>query len=294
MEAMNQPDLIVRQPTEPEMDRIRYLFRNVRLHPQARMLVAVRSRPIKRFIAAAAWWPEGTIGVFRLASQPGVTQPTVYDLLVSQVTECAKQAGLETLQNGEPLLDNSEWIEILKRNGFVYLRSERFFEVTGLQSWTRTMEIYKKYQNKIPTTWRTESIRQHTPEAILNLIDAYRLMPPSELRDYWRSDAALGFELEYSCILFDGPRPIGVLLVRQVQNTLCVDVRVVRAENRLLRSLGNIVLFYHIASRRDPYGPIHQLQFRGGATEHLETANLSGRMGGRELPARHFYSKKLL
>lgn len=128
IEEISPPDLTVREPAASEIDRAKYLFRNVRLRPQAHVLVAVRSRPIKRFVAAAAWWPKGTVGVFRLASLPGISLSTVCDLLVNQVMGCTKQTGLESLQNGEPLLDNSEWIEILRKNGFGYLRSERFLK----------------------------------------------------------------------------------------------------------------------------------------------------------------------
>jgi hypothetical protein len=214
-------------------------------------------------------------------------------LLIDRLSQRARMAGKESLQYGELLADNSEWIEILARQGFTLSRSERFFEVPALQSWTRTVEAFEKYKSKIPSGWRTESIRQHAPETIFELIAPYRLMPPEELRDYWRPDSAYGFELDLSSTLFDGPRPIGTFLARRVRDTLFVDVRVVRAENRLLASLGNICLLYHAANRRRPNEGINQLQFRGGATEHRETANLAMRMDGRELPPRHIFSKSL-
>lgn len=74
-----------------------------------------------------------------------------------------------------------------------------------------------------------------------------------------------------------------------MQDTLCVDVRVVQAENLLLRSLGNVCLFYHAVQRHGPNEGIHQVQFRAGATEHRETANLAMRMDGRELPLSRFF-----
>jgi len=293
MKESNLADLVIREPVPSELERAVYLFRNARLRPQARIFVAVRSRPVERFVAAAAWWSEWNVGRFQLACSPGVVRDEVCALLIDQVSQRARLAGNESLQYEDLLVDKSEWIELLERQGFIPLRSERFFEVPALQSWTRSVEAFEKYKSQIPSGWRTESIRRHSPETIFELIAPYRLMPPEELRDCWRVDSAFGFELDLSSTLFDGPRPIGAFLARRVRDTLCVDVRVVRAENRLLSSLGNICLLYHVAKRRRPDEGINRLQFRGGAAEHRETANLAMRMDGRELPPRHVFSKVL-
>jgi hypothetical protein len=284
-------DLIIREPTSAEFGRAAYLFRDVRLRSQTRILAAVRSRPVERFVAAAAWWPEGSVGHFQLASSPGSTRNEACALLVNQLLETARMSGLKSLQYGELLPDASEWIEFLKRHGFDLLRSERFFEVSGQQSWMRTMDSFEKYKAKIPSGWHTESIRHQAPETIFDLIQPYRLMPPSEMRDYWREDSPFGFELDRSSILFDGARPIGTFLARRIRDALCVDVRVVRVENKLLSALGNILLFYHAAVRQRPGAITRRLQFRGGAIERRETANLALRMGGQEMPSRHVYFK---
>jgi hypothetical protein len=70
-----------------------------------------------------------------------------------------------------------------------------------------------------------------------------------------------------------------------------VDVRVVKAANRRLRSLGNVLLLYHAARAHGPFYTVDTLCFRGGETEHRETANLAIRMGGRELPCRRVWGK---
>jgi len=293
MKESTLADLVIREPVPAELERAVYLFQNVRLRPQARIFVAVRSRPVERFVAAVAWWSEWNVGRFQLACSPGMIRDEVCALLIDQVSQRARIAGKQSLQYGELLADKSDWIELLARQGFSLLRSERFFEVPGLPAWTRTVEAFEKYKSKLPPGWRTESIRQHAPETILELIAPYRLMTPEELRDHWRADSAFGFELDLSSTLFDGSQPIGTFLARRVRDSLCVDVRVVRAENRLLDSLGNVCLLYHVAKRRRPDEGINHLQFRGGATEHRETANLAMRMDGRELPARHVFSKAL-
>jgi len=294
MNASSGTDLVIREPASSELGRAIYLFRNIRLRSKARILVAVRSHPVERFVAAVAWWPEGNVGCFQLASPPGSIRSEACDLLIDHLLEVARISGQKSLQYGELLADTSEWIALLKRHGFEQLRSERFFELTGPQSWTRTMETFEKYKASIPSGWHTKSIRHQTPEIIFDLIQPYRLMPLSELQDYWREDSALGFELDLSSILFDGARPIGTLLARQVQDALCVDVRVVRVENKLLSALGNILLFYHMAARKKPGGTIRRLQFRAGATEHRETASLALRMGGHEMPSRHIYYKPII
>jgi hypothetical protein len=293
MNESDLADLVIREPAVTELERAVYLFRNTRLRSQARILVAERSKPVKRFVGAAAWWSEGNVGRFQLASPPGTIRDDVCSRLTEHVLQRARIAGLASLQYGELLPDKNERIEFLARQGFTLLHSERFFEVQGQQAWTRTVEAFEKYQSRIPSAWRTESIRHHPPETVLELIAPYRLMPPEELRHFWTADSALGFELDLSSTLFDGPRPIGTFLTRRVRNALCIDVRVVQAENRLLRSLGNVCLLYHVAQRRCPNQGIDVLQFRGGATEHLETANLAMRMEGRELPPRHVFSRPL-
>jgi hypothetical protein len=286
-------DLKIREPSAAEIVRVVHLFRNVRLRPKARLLAVARSIPMERFVAAAAWWPDGGNCCFQLAAQPGTNREEPCDLLIQHLSEGAPRSGLNTLQYGELLPDTSEWLPVLVKNGFKHLRSERFFEVSTEQAHARTVEIFNKHGNKIPAGWRTESIRHHAPESILALVERYRLMPPEEIRERWREDCPSGFELDLSSVLFDGPRPIGIFLLRHVQDTLCVDVRVVQAENRLLNSLGNAALLHHAAKLHGPVGIARRLQFRGGEVEHRETANLAVRMGGHELPPRHVYVKRL-
>jgi len=79
-------------------------------------------------------------------------------------------------------------------------------------------------------------------------------MPPEELCSRWRADCPDGFHLDFSSILFDGAIPCGVLLLRRCLEGYFVDVRVVKAANRLLRSLGNVLLLYHAAKT---HGPIY-------------------------------------
>lgn len=289
--------LVLREPAQAELGRVAYLFRNSHVPAQSRVLAVVKSRPAERFVAAAAWWMEGTIARFKLTALPGSADRNhACAMLINQLADSCRAVGIQTLHYGELLTGESEWIDLLKEHGFSSLRSERFFEVSAAQAWTRTMEMFQKYQSFLPTSWRTDSIRQHAPEALFELVAPYRLMRPEELRQAWRPDSPQGFDLDCSSILFDQCRPIGAMLLRQARDAFFVDVRVVQAENRMLRSLGNVMLFYHVAQRHDPSrfsGLIHRLQFRGGETEHRETANLALRMGGRELPPRHVFAKPL-
>jgi hypothetical protein len=293
---MNAPaasDVIIREPVPKEAARIAHFFRGVSLPPGAQFLAAVRTRPIERFVAAVACWPEGNIVRFRLACQPGVTRSSAAGPLINRVEASARAVKADALHFAESLADDSEWCPLLLEHGFERLHSERLFQVPSLEAWTRVMEIFQKYQSRIPAGWRTESIRHHPPELALDVIGEHRLMPPQELRDCWRPDSPTAFELDLSSFLFDGRHCMGALLTRWVQDALCVDVRVVRLENSRLRALGNACLLHHMASRCDPIkGPVHWLRFRAGEIEHRETANLAFRMKGRELPPRHVFGKK--
>jgi hypothetical protein len=287
------PDLAICEPAPAEAERVLHLFRDAPLSPEARLIAAVRSRPIERFIAAAAWWTEGTVGCFQLACQPGVVRAVVAGLLIDSLAECARRAGMATLQCATRLTDNNEWFGILRSHGFERLHSERSFEVSYRDAWMRVMQLHQKHRSQIPASWRTEPIRDHPPETALDLIAPHRLMPPAELRNYWRADFQFGFELDLSCLLFDGERPFGAFLLRRRGDGFCIDVQVVRETNPRLRSLGDLLMLYHGIQRVAPDGPMRWLWFRSGAAEHRQTANLALRMGGRELARCHLMAKAL-
>jgi len=287
------PEPTIREPAPAEVERVLYLFRNVPLQPEARLLAAVRSRPVERFIAAAAWWPEGTVGRFRLVSQLAVARAVVAGLLLNRLAEGARQAGMRTIQCADLLTDDNEWFGILHGHGFECLRSERSFEVSYRDAWMRVMQLYHKHRRRIPAGWRTDPIQRHPPETALDLIAPHRLMPPAEVRNYWKADSRLGFDLDLSCLLFDGERPFGAFLARRMGEGLYIDVQVVRQPNPRLRSLGDLFMLYHDAQRIPADGPIRWIWFRSGATEHRQTANLAFRLGGRELARCHLMAKAL-
>jgi hypothetical protein len=295
MTSSDTSDLIVREPSPTEASRVLFLFRAAPLPRQARVIVAVKTRPLERFVAAVAWWQVGNTLVFRLVVQQGsAVRLVACNQLIQQLAEYGRALGIRNMSYVDLLLDNSEWASLLKENGFVVLHSERFFEVSARESWTRTMEIAERMRDKFPTTWRTDSIRHHRPESILDFIEPYHLMPVDEVRDRWRDDCPYGFQLDLSAVLFDGARPVGAFLMRRKLDMLCMDVRVVQTGNRLLNSLGNVALLRHTCVTLGPVpSDLNRLQFRGGEIEHLETANLALRMGGSELPPRHTFGRSL-
>jgi len=286
-------DSALGEPAPAEVGRVLHLFRNAPLSPEARLLALQRSQPIPRFIAAAAWWPEGTNARFQLACQPGIARAAVAGLLLDGLADAARKAGVATLQYANLLTDGDEWFGLLRARGFACRHSERSFEVAYRDAWQRVMQLYQKHRSRIPAGWRTEAIRALPPEAALALIAPHRLMPPAEIRHYWRADAQAGFELDLSCVLFDGERPFGALLTRRVGDGCYVDVQVVLEANPRLRSLGDLLLLYHGIQRLDPGGPVRWLWFRSGQTEHRQTANFALRMGGRELARAHLLARPL-
>ncbi len=287
------PDLAIREPAPAEAARVLYLLRNVPLGPEARVVVAARSRPLERFVGAAAWWPEGTVGRFQLACQPGVGPSAVAALLLERLAECARRAGLATLQWAGLLAEDDAWRGILRDQGFKSSHVERMFEVPYRDAWTRVMRLHQRHQSRIPAGWRTAPIRDHPPETALDLIAPHRLMTPAEVRNYWQADGPFGFELDLSCLLFDRERPFGVLLVRRGKEGFYIDAEVVRESNPRLRSLGALFMLYHGVQRVPADGPMRRLWFRSGQTEHRQTANLAFRLGGREVGRCHQMSKAL-
>ena len=181
---LEKPDIVVRQPKPNEYARVAHLFRNTRLRTGSRFLVAERTYPIPRFVAAAAWWPEGAIGRFHLACQPGLAPAEVAAGLIESVTAAVRKTGLATVQYAELLPEGSSWLKVLQAQGFALARSECSFQVSYRDAWTRVMRFYEKHRTQIPPKWRTEPIRQHKPEVILDLIAPHRLLPPEDVRQY--------------------------------------------------------------------------------------------------------------
>ncbi len=291
--APGAADPEIREPAPAELARVLHLFRNVRLWPEARLFAAVHRRPVERFVAAAGWWTEGTVGRFQLACQPGVAESPAITLLIERVLLAARQAGMEMVQFAELLGEESPWPTILSRQGFERLRSERSFEIAYRDAWTRVMRLYDLCHAQIPPDWHTDPIRQHPPEVILDVIAPHRLLPLPEVRHYWQVRTAGGFDLDLSCILFEANRPFGAFLARRLGEVIYIDVQVVQEPNPRRRSLGDLCLLYHDAQRVAPGGPLRWIQFRSGETEHRQTANLALRMGGRELSKRHVFGRRL-
>ena len=285
---------ILRQPSADELSRVAYLFRNVRLRAGSRFIVAEKTHPMARFVAAAAWWMEGATGRFQLACQPGLPGTEALSSLIQNVLKAAREAGLEAVHFADLLPEAHPWLEILQTQGFTHVRTERSFETASRNTWMRIKGLYDRHQGAIPAGWRTDPIQLHGPEVILDLIAPHRLLPPDEVRQYWQAAAAAGFDPEMSCILFDQDRPFGAFLARRPADVLYVDVQVVKEPNPRLRSLADLCLVYHVVRRVGPDGPIRLIRFRCGETEHRQTANLAMRMGGHEMPRTHVLGKPLI
>jgi hypothetical protein len=285
--------MVLRQPMPHELSRAVHLFRNVRLRAGSHFIVAEKTHPIARFVAAAAWWKEGPVGRFQLACQPGLVGTDALSSLIQGVLDATREVGLQAMHFADLLPEDHPWLEVLQAQGFERVRSERSFELAYRDAWTRVMRLYENHRTAVPPTWRTKRIQEYHPETILEFVAPHRLLPPEELRHYWQSGGMAGFDLETSCILFDEDRLFGAFLARRLVDVLYVDVQVVGESNRRLRSLADLCMLYHGANLVRPGGPIQWIRFRSGQSEHRQTANLALRMGGRELPRMHVFGKRL-
>ncbi len=282
-------DLLMRAPQSSEVPRVRHLLRNFSYPSDSEFLAAVKAVPVERFVGALASWVEADFVRFVFACQPGVAHDDIARRLIEAAAVKYRVADMGKLLYGELLADDDPRVAFLKANGFDVLRTERFFRIEGLVAAKRVGKMMERYEEDIPPTWQTKSIRQFPAQIILDLVARYKLMTQSELFRYWGSAATSGFEPDMSSILFDGDQPIGTLLIRRQGEVLFYDVRVVIHPNARLRGLGNLCLLYHNLKVYDPSQPVKWLQFRGGEHEHRETANLALRMGGSELPPRRVY-----
>lgn len=285
--------LVVRAPKVREELRVAHLFRQCLLPPRAQILLAVREEPVERMVGGIAGWTEGAFGRFRLACLPGVTLDEIAGPLIERAAETARAAGIAKLICAELLTDTDPQSVVLRANGLEVMRSERHFQVATLDAIGRVGELLHRFADRIPKQWRTESIRHHPPEAVLDLIAPFRLLSPEEVKIQWSGGLNGGLDPDLSVILFDGDKPIGTVLTRRKGDRLCYDVRVVQHDDPRLRALANLYLFKANVDQYDPANPVRWLEFRGGEMEHRETANLAFRMGGTELPPRHVWARTL-
>ena len=261
------------------------------LRPEFRLWVAARSHPVVRFVAAAAGWTEGPDACFRLVSRSGVKESEVFGRLIDRVAESVRNAGLPNLKYYDAVPEGDSLDILLHEKGFKRLHTERVFQAPYDLAWNRVEKNFQKIQNRIPVSWYIEAIRQHPPETVLGLTALQSLTTREKLMNCWQADSAFSYDPDLSLILWDDSQPIGTLLVRKVEQTLHLEIRVVELENRLLRSFGNTFMFHFLAERQPPFDRIRHLQFCGIAGRHQETANLAIRMGGVELPPRYLYVK---
>ncbi len=263
------------------------LFSNEPIRPQAQILVAVKSKPVARFVGALAGWLEGEFGKFHLACLPGTARQDAAKALLQEAAVTARASGLRHLMYGKLLAEADETYALLREQGLSVMRTERFFELDVAVSMARVMKLLERHQAAIPGDWHTESIRHQPPEQVLDLIAEYRLMPPDEIRAGWRWGEPTAFHPDISNILFEKEEAFGTLLARVKGDAACFDVRVVRHPDPRLGGLANLCMFHHCLKQYDPSDPVRRLQFRSGEHEHRETANLAMRMGGKELAPRH-------
>ncbi len=284
---------VIHEPVAGERHRVAYLLRGLKVPAEARLLAVVRTQPVERFVAAAAWWPEGSVARFHLVCVPGIALADLGAPLLDQVTAQARAQGLEILETAGLTPDDPDKLAFLRHHGFTVTRSERFFEVAYDTACARVTRLHAKYQAQMPPTWRTDPLRQHRPEIARDLLAPHRLMPPDEIVRLWLATSPPCFDSELSCVLCDGSRPFGAFLLRRSDDLLAIDAQVVSEPNRRLRSLADIFLLNHVVVRAPAGGMIRRIRFRSGATEHRQTANLALRMGGHEFSRQHVLAKPL-
>ncbi|WP_193212324.1 hypothetical protein [Luteolibacter marinus] len=289
----SQPSGLPRKAREEEIPRARFLFASAPKVPpaQAEFLVVTKLRPIERIVASLAWWNEGEVVKFLLAGPPGTDGSASWNALLAEFEADGRVAG-RRMEFARLLAEDEPAAILLAECGYEGRHTERVFEAPADAVRERVDAMLERYRPEIPAGWRTEAIRHHPPETVWPLLAPYQLIDLDSLRDSWSSPGGDGYDLAFSSVLLDGSDVLGVLLVRTNAVCLAVDVRVVSPMPPRLRALANLALFDHIARLATPErSSLRVLAFRARQQDHLETANLAKRMGGREVAVRHIYTR---
>lgn len=255
----------------------------------AQVLIALKQRPVQRIVATLAWWHEAGAVKFLVGHQPGVDAIEAAAALVPALESVPELAGTD-IAYGRLFAPDEDIAPWLIQRGYRATGTERVFEAPSTTVYDRVQSFLARHGNDLPESWRTESIRHHVPETVWPIIEPYRLIRFDALQRFWKTTGPLGYDPDYSNILFDGETPLGTLLLRNNSVCLAVDIRVVNPIAPRLRSLANLALFAHVARLASP-ATIRTLGFRADEREHRETANLARRMGGREVAIRHIYTR---
>ncbi len=284
--------MIIRTAREKEEFRARFLFSSAPKKPPATasFLVAIKREPIERIVAALAWWEEGGTLKFQIAHPPGIPALEAAGALVPWMEGLPELADRE-ISHGRLLEEEDELSLWLVGRGYEAGHTERVFEAPSVATYDRTAALLARYAQDFPRTWRSDPIRDHSPDKIWPLLAPYQLIDLESLRRDWAAPGDHGFDPDLSNILFDGDVPLGVLLVRANQVCMAVEIRAVTPVRARLRSLANIALLGHVSRVATPTtSSIRTLAFRAREQDHKETANLALRMGGHEVAVRHIHT----
>ena len=292
----------IRPAYADELGRARALLEGHPVPPSAAFIVAVKEHPVERLLAAVPCWlspeAEGPDPARQLRFHLGSPSanglnPELLALLLEQLEARATSEHASALATDFSLPEAHPLFTHLRAQGFEICKTDRVFAVPGEVVKSRTQRIHARLGEKLPQTWRLESIRGQDPEKLYAVVAAHGLMSRQQFQQYWNGANRERFEAEYSWVVLAEAEVLGLLLVsQQGEDELHIHVEAVspghHAQSRLLSAS-----LRHASFSRCAAGFPKKFTCRADAIQHRQTGNSALRHGGEEGPPRHFLRKPM-
>ncbi len=293
--------MLIRPAFPDELSRAKLLLEDHPIPSNAGFLVGVKQRPVERIVAAIPWWPlhsdhpgDGKKIIRFHLSFPG--QANAIEQVpetVARLEEIAAEHHSTSLQTDFPLKSTNPLYQRLIDCGFEIARTERYLSAPGEQARQRTLRLYRRFKRRIPTDWKTESIRGQDPEKIFEIVAAHGLLPRHRFLALWNPANRERFEEAYSIVLTCGEDILGLYLLSQRdEHELHIHVEAVNPKYTSLSPLISVAIRNAFCTNcPEPFPEI--FTFRADSEKHIQTFNTALRNGGEELEPRHFLKRKI-
>ena len=290
----------IRSAYEDEIARAKSVLNGHAIPNHAQFFVAINDTPVERIVAAIPYWQspqredeQRSLLNFHLGLPiEKCSAPFLVDLLPHLIAK-AKEDDLSSLRLDIPLPEQHPLFTLLSEQGFTIAQTDRTFSVPGDIVKNRSIRIYQRLENKIPSSWSISSLRGQDPEKLFKFIAQHGLISPQAFQNYWNTGSREHFEEAYSKVLLDGETIIGLFLVTQRgDNELHIHVEASCPDHSAQSSLIAATLRNaSFSACAEGFPKVFTL--RADSEKHQQAVNTALRQGGTELVPRHFLERPL-
>jgi len=290
--------VIFRSAYSDELGRAKSLIEGYPVPAHASYLLGVKEVPVERILIAIPWWKDreresGEEVIRYYLSGGGAMKPELLGDIQTQLEALAETHGITRIDTDSSFPEEHVVYQGLLEQGYRVARSERYFMVPGAEAKERVSRVYGKVEAQVPASWKVESIRGYSPEKVYELVGRYQLMSPELFKHYWNTANRERFEEEYSCVLLEEGKVIGLLLV-SLRGSQELHVHVEASDSKGVgrsQLISAVLRNYACANCAEGFPSVFIC--KADTEKHQQAINSALRSGGREQLVHHFFVKEL-